>query len=220
MAGWAVLADLPIAGPMFWLRWCCQPFAYRRETRISPTQICVHTNFAVRAETWEQADCECGDYVFLTGVAQNKIKSNKILTGFRVQLLRRVRYKYWLKPDKCNFTSIARNKIKSNKILTGFRSPLYCWVPEGYLKPPMPMDTNLHACGREANFVTMPRLKQRLPSDEFRPKGLRSHQFWRMASAAVGHLHDYSSHYYERAHPNCNCSYAVGPQMTLRAYVT
>ena len=34
----------------------------------------------------------------------------------------------------------------------------------------MPLDTNLHACGREANFVTMTRLKRRLPSDVFRPK--------------------------------------------------
>ena len=37
--------------------------------------------------------------------------------------------------------------------------------PQVYLKLPMPMDTNLHACGHEANSVAMPRLKQRLPSD-------------------------------------------------------
>ena len=32
------------------------------------------------------------------------------------------------------------------------------------------MDTSLHACGCEVNFVTMPRLKWRLPSDVFRPQ--------------------------------------------------
>ena len=48
--GGAGPADTAITGPMFWLRWCCQPFAFRRETRILPTQICAHTkNFAVRA---------------------------------------------------------------------------------------------------------------------------------------------------------------------------
>ena len=60
-------------------------------------------------------------------------------------------------------TGVARNK-------TGFRAPLLRPVPGVYLKPPMPLDTNLHPCGREANFVTMTRLKPRLPSDVFRPK--------------------------------------------------
>ena len=60
-----------------------------------------------------------------------------------------------------------RSRVKKN--LTGFRMLLLCPVPRVYLKPPMSMDTNLHG-GREANSVTMPRLKRRLPSDVFRPK--------------------------------------------------
>ena len=84
-----------------------------KPTHISPTQICAHTNFMVRAQ---------------------------------------------------------------KKVLTDFQVPLLQPVPWVYLKPPMPMDTNLHVCGREVNSVTMPRLKQRLPSDVLRPKkGLRSH---------------------------------------------
>jgi len=55
-------------------------------------------------------------------------------------------------------------------MLTSFHAPLLCLVPRVYLKLPMPMDTNLHACGHEANSVTMPRLKRRLPSDIFRPE--------------------------------------------------
>ena len=50
-------------------------------------------------------------------------------------------------------TGVARNKIQSNKILTGFCVPLFHPVQWVYLKPPMPMDTNLHVCGREANSV-------------------------------------------------------------------
>ena len=44
-----------------------------------------------------------------------------------------------------------------SKILTGFRAPLLYAVLRVCLKPPMPMDTNLHACGRGANqnSVTM-----------------------------------------------------------------
>ena len=41
-----------------------------------------------------------------------------------------------------------------------------------------------------------------------------------MASAAVGQHHDHSSHYCKRAHPNCNCSYAMGDkwaEKTVRA---
>ena len=109
----------------------------RQETCISPTQICTRMNFAVRvwkrtAEIWEQADCERGGHTFLTGVALNKIHSNKVLTGFRALLFRP--------------------------------------VSRVYLKSPMSLDTNLHTYGREANFVTMPRLKRRLPSDVYRPK--------------------------------------------------
>ena len=48
---------------------------------------------------------------------------------------------------------------------------------------------NRHACDREANFVTMPRLKRRLPSDVFRPKkGLRSH----LANAVLLPLPEFS----------------------------
>ena len=39
-----------------------------------------------------------------------------------------------------------------------------------YMKLPMPMDTNLHVYGREANSVTMPRLKGRLQGDVLGPK--------------------------------------------------
>ena len=60
--------------------------------------------------------------------------------------------------------------------MTDFRAPLLRPVPGVYLKPPMPLDTNLHVCGCEANFVTMNRLKHSLPIDVFRPnKGVRSH---------------------------------------------
>ena len=36
-------------------------------------------------------------------------------------------------------------------MLTGVRASLLHPVPRMRLKPPMPMNTNLHACGREAN---------------------------------------------------------------------
>ena len=65
---------------------------------------------------------------------------------------------------------VARNKIQNNKLLTGFRVPLLRPVPRVYLKPPIPMDTNLHVCGHEVNSVTIPRLKQRLQSDVLGPK--------------------------------------------------
>jgi len=48
---------------------------------------------------------------------------------------------------------VSRNKIQSNKILTGFRAPLLRPVPGVYLKLPMLVDTNLHACGRKANLL-------------------------------------------------------------------
>jgi len=56
-------------------------------------------------------------------------------------------------------TGDARNKMQNNKIFTDFSVLLFRLVPRVYLKPPMPMDTNLHVCGREVNSVTMPRLK-------------------------------------------------------------
>ena len=114
-AGGPCLADPAIAGPTFSLRWCCRPFACKRETRISATHICARTNLSSSVK----ADCERGSHTFLTGV--------------------------------------ARNKIQSYKILTGFRAPLLRSVPRVYLKPRMLIDTNPHAFGREANFVTMPR---------------------------------------------------------------
>ena len=38
-AGRAGLTDPPITGPMFWLRWCCWPFAC---THIANTDLCPH----------------------------------------------------------------------------------------------------------------------------------------------------------------------------------
>ena len=62
-----------------------------KHARMSPTQICARTNFAV---TWEQADCERGGHTFLTSVARNQIQRNKLLTGFRAPLLRPVPWVY------------------------------------------------------------------------------------------------------------------------------
>ena len=63
-------------------------------------------------------------------------------------------------------TGAAWNKIRLNakQNLTGFHASLLHPVPRVRLKPPLPMNTNLHPCGREANqnSVTMPGLKQRL----------------------------------------------------------
>ena len=67
-------------------------------------------------------------------------------------------------------TFLARNNIQSNKIFTGLRAPLLRPVPRVYMKPPMPMDTNLHVYGHEANSVTMPRLKGRLQGDVLGPR--------------------------------------------------
>ena len=54
------------------------------------------------------------------------------------------------------------------RILTGFCAPLLCQVPQVYLKLPMPMDTNLHVCGREVNCVILP--CQNFQVKVFRPK--------------------------------------------------
>ena len=63
-------------------------------------------------------------------------------------------------------TGAAWNKIRLNakQNLTGFHASLLHPVPWVRLKLPLPMNTNLHVCGREANQnpVTMPGLKQRL----------------------------------------------------------
>ena len=63
-------------------------------------------------------------------------------------------------------TGAAWNTIRLNakQNLTGFHASLLHPVPRVRLKPPLPMNTNLHACGREANqnSVTMPGLKRRL----------------------------------------------------------
>ena len=59
-------------------------------------------------------------------------------------------------------TGAAWNKIRLNakQNLTGFHASLLHPVPRVRLKPPLPMNTNLHTCGDEANR-TMPGVKQR-----------------------------------------------------------
>ena len=76
-------------------------------------------------------------------------------------------------------TGAAWNKIRLNakQNLTGFHASLLHPVPRVRLKPLLPMNTNLHACSREANqnSVTMPGLKRSLQVMFLGPKkGLRS----------------------------------------------
>ena len=69
--------------------------------------------------------------------------------------------------DKCGSESDPE-KQTNDWLSCAASSPGSMGVPE--------TDTTLHACGSEANSITMPRLKRKLPSDVFRPqKGLRSH---------------------------------------------
>ena len=71
-------------------------------------------------------------------------------------------------------TGAAWNKIRLNakQNLTGFHASLLHPVSRVRLKPPLPMNTNLHACDREANqnSVTMPGLKRRLQVMYLGPK--------------------------------------------------
>ena len=69
----------PIAGPMFCLRWCCWPFTCRRETRVSPTQICAPAQTFARSERKRELrrpeTNQLGGHTFLTDAAWNKIRT-------------------------------------------------------------------------------------------------------------------------------------------------
>ena len=101
-------------------------------------------------------------------------------------------------------TGAAWNTIRLNakQNLTGFHASLLHPVPRVRLKPPLPMNTNLHACGREANqnSVTMPGLKRRLQV-----------MFWgsKKASEAISE-HPISQNFPGRAYPR-------PPTLILRA---
>ena len=58
------------------------------EKHISPTDFCPHKlrSPSIR-ELRRPADCERSGHTFFTGIAWNKIQSNKILTGFRMPVL-------------------------------------------------------------------------------------------------------------------------------------
>ena len=74
--GRAGTADPATAGPMFRLRWCCQPFTWRREnTHIVCTDLPEFKHNRELRRSWKQADFECGGHTFLAGIARNRIKS-------------------------------------------------------------------------------------------------------------------------------------------------
>ena len=93
-AGGSALPDPAIDGPMFCPDWddvadpslVCEKHTYRQHSLgFVPARTSRYRS--ERKRELKQADRERGGHTFLTGVARNKIRSNKILTGFRVPLL-------------------------------------------------------------------------------------------------------------------------------------
>ena len=100
------------------LRWCCRPFACRRDSYLQHRLVLARTSRTERKRELRRS----GNKQIESAVATH---SWRALLGIRSRVT-----KYW-QAFVCRFSTV-------------------------YLKPPMPMDTNLHACGREAKPVISP----------------------------------------------------------------
>ena len=110
-------------------------------------------------------------YIIYTDLCPHKLHSSNVKESKNKPILSAVATHSWLALLEIG------SKLNVKQTLNGSCAPLLHTVPQVCLKLPMPMDTDLHVGGCEANqnSVTMPQLKQRLVG-RFRPKNsLRSH---------------------------------------------